>query len=113
MSAELGAVAAAAPVPLLTAQVRVVENEGESSNNFDARPVALRTKVITMLAPRPPHASPPPSRAALLPASAAYHFFLSMAVPRRDFFVQSPRRLLKSTKTNTTALMFPVKVRWL
>jgi hypothetical protein len=33
MSAELGAVSAAAPVPLLTAQVRVVENEGESSNN--------------------------------------------------------------------------------
>jgi hypothetical protein len=33
MSAELGAVAAAAPVPLLTAQVRVVENKGESSNN--------------------------------------------------------------------------------
>jgi hypothetical protein len=33
MSAELGAVAAAAPVPLLTAQVRAVENEGESSNN--------------------------------------------------------------------------------
>jgi hypothetical protein len=32
-SAELCAVAAAAPVPLLTAQVRVVENEGESSNN--------------------------------------------------------------------------------
>jgi hypothetical protein len=31
MSAELGAVAAAAPVLLLTAQVRVVENEGESS----------------------------------------------------------------------------------
>ena len=31
MSAELGAVAAAAPVPLLTAQVRVVENEGEFS----------------------------------------------------------------------------------
>ena len=33
MSAELGVVAAAVPVPLLTAQVRVVENEGESSNN--------------------------------------------------------------------------------
>jgi len=33
MSAELGAVAAAAPVPAFTAQVRVVENEGESSNN--------------------------------------------------------------------------------
>ena len=33
MSAELGAVAAAAPVPLLTAQARVVENEEESSNN--------------------------------------------------------------------------------
>ena len=33
MSAELGAIATAAPVPLLTAQVRVVENEGESSNN--------------------------------------------------------------------------------
>ena len=33
MSAELGVVAATAPVPLLTAQVRVVENEGESSNN--------------------------------------------------------------------------------
>ena len=33
MSAELGVVAVAAPVPLLTAQVRVVENEGESSNN--------------------------------------------------------------------------------
>ena len=32
MSAELGAVAATAPVPLLTAQVRVVKNEGESSN---------------------------------------------------------------------------------
>jgi len=29
-SAELGVVAAAALVPLLTAQVRVVENEGES-----------------------------------------------------------------------------------
>ena len=28
MTAELGAVAAAAPVPLLTAQVRVVKNEG-------------------------------------------------------------------------------------
>jgi len=33
MSAELGAIAAAAPVPLLTAKVCVVENEGESSNN--------------------------------------------------------------------------------
>ena len=33
MPAELGAAAAAAPVPLLTAQVRVVESEGESSNN--------------------------------------------------------------------------------
>ena len=33
MPAELGIVAAAAPVPLLTVQVRVVENEGESSNN--------------------------------------------------------------------------------
>jgi len=32
MSAELGTVAAAEPVPLLTAQVRVVENEGQSSN---------------------------------------------------------------------------------
>ena len=32
MSAKLGAVDAAAPVPLLIAQVRVVENEGESSN---------------------------------------------------------------------------------
>ena len=31
-SAELDAVAVAAPVPLLIAQVRVVENEGESSN---------------------------------------------------------------------------------
>ena len=31
--------------------------------------------------------------------------FLLMAVPRGDFFVQSPRRQLKSTKTNTTALM--------
>ena len=29
MSAKLGAVAAAAPIPLLTAQVRVVEDEGE------------------------------------------------------------------------------------
>ncbi len=33
MPAELGAAAAAVPVPFLTAQVRVVENEGESSNN--------------------------------------------------------------------------------
>ena len=33
MSAELSVVAAATPVPLLTAQVRVVKNEGESSNN--------------------------------------------------------------------------------
>ena len=33
MPAELGAVAAAAPVPLFTAQVRVVENKVESSNN--------------------------------------------------------------------------------
>ena len=33
MSAEHDTAAAAAPVPLLTAQVRVVENEGESSNN--------------------------------------------------------------------------------
>ena len=32
MSAELGAVAVAAPVPLLIVQVRVVENEGESLN---------------------------------------------------------------------------------
>ena len=32
MSAELVDVAATAPVPLLIAQVRVVENEGESSN---------------------------------------------------------------------------------
>jgi len=32
VSAELGAVGATAPVPLLTAQARVVENEGESSN---------------------------------------------------------------------------------
>jgi hypothetical protein len=36
-----------------------------------------------------------------------------MAVPRRDFFAQSPWHQLKSTKTNTTALMFPVKARWL
>ena len=40
-------------------------------------------------------------------------FLLSMAVPCRDFFAQSPRCQLKSTKTNTTALMFAVKVRWL
>ena len=33
MLEELGVIAATAPVPLLTAQVRVVENEGESSNN--------------------------------------------------------------------------------
>ena len=33
MPAELGAVAASAPVPLLTAQVRVVKNEGGASNN--------------------------------------------------------------------------------
>ena len=32
MSAELGIIAAAAPGMLLTTQVRVVENEGESSN---------------------------------------------------------------------------------
>ena len=32
MSAELGAIAAAALVPLLIAQVREVENEAESSN---------------------------------------------------------------------------------
>ena len=46
MSAELGAVAAAAPVPLLTAQVRMVKNEGESSNNCFASCRAVRTKVI-------------------------------------------------------------------
>ena len=39
MSAELGAVAAAAPVPLLTAQVRVVENEGGAPPTHDATPV--------------------------------------------------------------------------
>ena len=39
--------------------------------------------------------------------------FFSMAVPRRDFCAQSTWRQLKSTKTNTTALIFPVKVRWL
>jgi hypothetical protein len=33
MSVELGVAAAAALVPILTSQVRVVENEGESSNN--------------------------------------------------------------------------------
>ena len=36
MSAELGAVVVAALVPLLIAQVRVVENEGESSNKRHA-----------------------------------------------------------------------------
>jgi hypothetical protein len=32
MSADLGAAAAAAPVPLLIAHVQVVENDDESSN---------------------------------------------------------------------------------
>ena len=32
ISAELGAITAAALIPLLTVQERVVENEGESSN---------------------------------------------------------------------------------
>jgi hypothetical protein len=40
-------------------------------------------------------------------------FFLTMAVPRRGFFAQSQRRQLKSTNTNTTTLMFPLKVTWL
>ena len=38
---------------------------------------------------------------------------LSMAVPRRGFFTQSPRRQLNSAKTNTTTLMFSSKVTWL
>ena len=46
MSAELSAVAAAAPVPLLTAQARVVEDEEESSNNRHAPGRDLRTKVV-------------------------------------------------------------------
>ena len=46
MSAELGVFAASAPVPLLTVQVRVVENEGESSNNTRLPRRAVRTKVI-------------------------------------------------------------------
>ena len=37
----------------------------------------FKCRTITMLAPRPPHASRPPSRAALPPASTACHFFFN------------------------------------
>ena len=38
---------------------------------------------------------------------------LSTAAPRRGFFTQSQRRQLNSAKTNTTTLMFSLKVTWL
>ena len=37
----------------------------------------FQCRTITMLAPRPPHASLPPSRAALPPASTACHFYFN------------------------------------
>ena len=37
----------------------------------------FKCRTITMLAPRPPHASRPPSRAALPPVSIACHFFVN------------------------------------
>ena len=46
MLAELGTTAASAPVPLLTAQMRVVKNEGEFSNNRRAPCRAVRTTAI-------------------------------------------------------------------
>ena len=57
------------------------------------------------------HRARPPAPRSLLRRPPG--IFFPMAVPRRDFFAQSPRRQLKSTKTSTTALMFAVKVRWL
>jgi len=56
------------------------------------------------------HARPPAPRS--LPRRPPV-IFLTMAVPRRDFFAQSQRRQLKSTNTNTTTLMFSLKVTWL
>ena len=56
------------------------------------------------------HARPPAPRS--LPRRPPV-IFLTMAVPRRGFFAQSQRRQLKSTNTNTTTLMFPLKVTWL
>ena len=72
----------------------------------------FQCRTSTEFAPRPRHASRPPSRASLPPASTSCHFF-SLAIPPRGFFAQSPRRQLKSTKTNTTILMFALKVTWL
>ena len=46
MSVELGTVAAASPVPLFTAQVRMVENEGESSNKLRSPGRDLGTKAV-------------------------------------------------------------------
>ena len=37
----------------------------------------FKCRTTTMIAPRPPHASRPPSRAALPPASTACHFFFN------------------------------------
>ena len=58
------------------------------------------------------HARHPAPRSLPLPRRQPA-IFLSMAVPRRSFFAQSQRRQLKSTNTNTTTLMFSLKVTWL
>ena len=62
----------------------------------------VRTAATTRIAPALPRRAP--SRFDRL------SFFLSMAVSRREFFAQSQRRQLKSTNTNTTTLMFSLKV---
>ena len=56
------------------------------------------------------HARPPAPRS--LPRRPPV-IFLTMAVPRRDFFAKSQLRQLKSTNTNTTTLMCSLKVTWL
>ena len=87
---------------------------GSSLTRTDGFYRTFKCRTIQKFAPRPPHASCPPSRAALLPASTAWHYFvLSMAVPRRNFSAQSPRRQLKLTKSNTTTLIIALKVTWL
>ena len=45
----------------------------------------FKCRTITMVAPRPPHASLPPSRAALPPASAACHFLVNGCSTSRLF----------------------------
>ena len=72
----------------------------------------FKCRTTQKCAPRPPHAPRRPPAPRSLPRRPPVNF-LTMAVPRRDFFAQSQRRQLKSTNTNTTTLMFSLKVTWL